>query len=151
MEVARGIRDGELFKGCSFSWGKWNLEVDGGDYYTTMWIYLILQNCTLKSSFFSCVDFITLYFFFFGDTGVWTQGFLLLSHVSSPFCSDYSGTQGLTFCLGWPGVRSSYFMLSTIAGMTSVLPRFFLLRWSLANLFAWASLQPRPFWCQPVT
>jgi hypothetical protein len=39
-----------------------------------------------------------LFFFFFGCTGAWTQGFTLakqvlhhLSHTSSPFCSDISG------------------------------------------------------------
>jgi hypothetical protein len=55
------------------------------------------------------------FFFFFGGTGVWTQGFVLakqvlekqvlyyLSHISSLFCSGYLGDGfSQTICLGWP-------------------------------------------------
>jgi hypothetical protein len=56
-------------------------------------------------------------------TGIWTQSLMSvrqgryhLSHASHPFCSGYFGDKVFVF-----GPGSSYFTLSAIAGMTSML------------------------------
>lgn len=35
--------------GTDFQFGK--MKMDGGDSYTTMWVSLMLQNCTLKNGY----------------------------------------------------------------------------------------------------
>jgi hypothetical protein len=66
-------------------------------------------------------------FFFFGDTGVWIQGFIFArqalyssGHASSPFCSGYFGVGiSLFFCPCKPEQTDSCFMPLAVSGMTA--------------------------------
>jgi hypothetical protein len=69
-----------------------------------------------------------LQFFFFGGTGVWTQGFpkakqelYCLSHTSCPLCSGNFGDGAFwTICLGWPQTMILLISASQIARITGV-------------------------------
>jgi hypothetical protein len=73
-----------------------------------------------------------------------------LSHVPSPFYSDYFGDGGCDFCPGQPGPGSSYLRFPTIAGMTGVHHHTQLLSVEMCSheLFSWAGLEQR---CFPVS
>jgi hypothetical protein len=66
--------------------------------------------------------------FFFGGTGVWTQGFTLMRQAlyclrcSSKLLLWLFWRWGLTFWPGWPGLWSFYFELPALAGMTPHTP-----------------------------
>jgi hypothetical protein len=78
-------------------------------------------------------------FFFFDGIGVWTQGFALtgqviyhLSHTSSPFVLAILGIESRFL----PGLRSSYFPLLTVAGITISVEIV------LQTLFFWLACDP---------
>jgi hypothetical protein len=70
----------------------------------------------------------TRIFFFFCETGAWTQGFTLakqvlyrLSHTSSPFCSCYfRDGVSWTICLGWPGTVILHILASQVDRIAGV-------------------------------
>jgi hypothetical protein len=94
-------------------------------------------------------------FLFFGSTGfaIVRQVFYCLSHTSSPFFS----------CFGYFGDRVSVFVQTSLDCNSPILcfhhcwyvrhapshPACFMLRWSLTNFFAQASLKPQSSWPQP--
>jgi hypothetical protein len=86
---------------------------------------------------------ILLLFFFFGRTGVWTQGFprtkqalYRLSCTSSPFCSDYSGDGVLRTI--WPGLPRTLILLIQpfqVARITGVSHQCLALSFFLGSFF----------------
>jgi hypothetical protein len=102
--------------------------------------------------------------FFFGGTGVWTQGFLLvkqalycLSHTSSPFCSDYFWREGLVNCLLRLASQTLILLISSslvapawLQPWIFILRKNFVLQTSLCDFFlllsCWRS-NPGPHTC----
>jgi hypothetical protein len=111
-------------------------------------IVMILEWKSNDSSYTTCLCGREI---FFWCPRVWTWGFALarqalshLNHACSPFCSGYFEDRVLLFCPGWPGLPSSYFSLSAVAGITDVChhAHLFLLNGGvLWTFFAWTNLK----------
>jgi hypothetical protein len=101
-------------------------------------------------NFFHCchLPHLNFFFFFFGGTGVWTQGFTGLDHTSSPFLFWLFWRWNILnyfICLGWPQNVILSLSASQVARITGVShqclapPEFLILRlFSLRINQTWA-------------